>query len=76
MNERLESKPEHLRSESDKNRLELERISQVRTEEFTKSKISKLFSRTGLIYKDCTILERPCSKGVEVTVRLTVVVAS
>lgn len=76
MNERIESKPEHLRSVSDKNRLELERINQVRTEEFTKSKISKLFSRTGLIFENCSVLEKPCSKGVEVTLHLTVIVAS
>lgn len=76
MNERIESKPEHLRSETDKNRIELERIGQARTEEFAKSKISKLFSRTNLIFKDCTVLERPCSKGVEVTLHLTVILSS
>jgi len=76
MNEKIESKPEHLRSQSDKNRIEIERIKQEQTEMFMKSKISKLFSRSNLIFKDCTVLERPCSKGVEVTLHLTVIVAS
>lgn len=73
MNERIEAKPRHLLSETDKNRIDFEQQRQEVIAAFAKTRFSKLFSNTDLVYKECTLLEKPVRDGIEVTIHLTVI---
>lgn len=76
MNENIEAKPEHLRSEKDKNRLIIEKNRQVLVEQWTKQKLQKLFNRTDLAFLDSSVLEKPGKGGLEITIHITLMIPS